>query len=89
MYIADLLSRSVLNTPVKDKREMKKIVHSFEFDLPISKDSIHEIKAATNKNPALLLVKRCCQTEWPNKNAIAEPDIKSFYKIKDDIHIIV
>ncbi|XP_072398160.1 uncharacterized protein [Diabrotica undecimpunctata] len=72
MYIADILSRSFIKTPVKDDKEMREIVHSVKFDLLVSVERIEEIRAATNNDQILSQIKKFCQTEWPNRKSILE-----------------
>lgn len=87
MYIADLLSRSFIKTPVEDDPDMLDVVHSIELELPISDERLQELRRATIEDAVLSRVGDYCNFGWPeNRSQIANPEVEIYMKIKENLH---
>lgn len=86
MYLADTLSRSYLEDRVSDDPDMLDVIHVVK-QLPISERRVEQFIQAIHGDPVLSLVYNYCENGWPNKIQKVPPEVKHFYKFKNELYI--
>lgn len=86
MYIADLLSRSFIRTKQKDESNIK-FVHCVDLDIPISTNSLENLKKESESDPVLSTVRNFCMLGWPEnlKKLEHDQELSAFFKIRNDL----
>lgn len=88
MLIADSLSRSYLTDPVFDDPELSYVIHTLSRKLTISSEKRKIFQTETSKDEILLqIIKFFRDGDWPSWNKIKSEEIKSFYKVKDELFL--
>ncbi|KAF2892647.1 hypothetical protein ILUMI_13526 [Ignelater luminosus] len=87
MFTADLLSRSFIKTDTKHS-EQTIVVHTLDIELPISDNSLNDLKNATNSDPVLTQVKDFCNSGWPGKcKKFSNTELSAFFKLQDSLFV--
>lgn len=88
MYIADLLSRSFLDTQISDENmEIIEFIHTLTKQLQMSEAKKQEFRQATLKDQGLNIVKNYWQFGWPSSIDQVPKETRAYFKFKNDISI--
>ncbi|KAK3921524.1 LOW QUALITY PROTEIN: Retrovirus-related Pol polyprotein from transposon opus [Frankliniella fusca] len=85
MYLADLLSRNFIETPVEDDPEM--VVHEVVSNLSISPGMMSQLKAETEKDAVLMAVTKYYQRGWPQSKKNIVPDSMPSWNLRNDLFV--
>ncbi|KAK3909798.1 hypothetical protein KUF71_019807 [Frankliniella fusca] len=87
MYLADLLSRNFIETPVEDDPEMVEVVHEVVSNLSISPGMMSQLKAETEKDAGLMAVTKYYQRGWPLSKKNIVPDSMPYWNLRNDLFV--
>jgi len=84
MYVADLLSRSYIQDPVEDEKEIMEIVHSLSKNLQISEGKKSVFRKHTEIDPVLYQIK-FCKEGWPKCKKMVPENLKFYFKLRTEL----
>lgn len=87
MYLADLLSRDYLDSPVDDDPDMLEVVHEVTLHLAMSEEIAKDFRAETEKDTGLKAVINYYQNGWPNDKNQIEPEALQYWKIRHELFV--
>lgn len=87
LYIADTLSRLYLKEETPEDPEMAFVVHNLVNLVPMSQDEKKNIQNWTKEDNILKFVLEFQKTNWPDTTKNLCPEMKQYFKIKDDIFV--
>ncbi|KFM62105.1 Retrovirus-related Pol polyprotein from transposon 17.6, partial [Stegodyphus mimosarum] len=87
MYIADLLSRSFIDTHTNENMDMTEIVHTLTKQLQMSESKKREFQKATLEDKGLMLVKEYWKNGWPLSVDKIPKEARSYFKCKNELSV--
>lgn len=86
MYIADALSRAFLPHTIPEDPCKQINIHNLTAFVPMTSNTRNMFMRAYEMDETLICVKKFLVEGWPEKNSL-NPDLKHYYKLKNDIYM--
>ena len=91
LYIADALSRAYTAPEIAHSDteipEMELRIHGLVMSLPMSEMRLTQLKEATKEDETLCRLKATIEKGWPTHRKSAEPSIRQYWGIRDELHV--
>ena len=90
MYMADTLSRAYLESEPSEtlNDELTYVVHSLVTNLSVTAAKLAEFQRATIEDPVLQKVSSLCHTGWPRGAKNVPIDVRKYWNIRDELHVV-
>ena len=89
LVVADTLSRAYLPDSKSDfNTEIEEYIHSFEENLPVSKDKLQEIKLAISTDPVMINLQETVLKGWPEKRSQSPINIHEYWISRDELSVV-
>ena len=89
MYVADTLSRAYLDEPPSEQElsdDMEVIVHSLVERLPLTKEKLAQMKAATAQDEILQMLSKVARNGWPSHKSKLPAFVAYYWNLRAEIH---
>ena len=89
MYVADTLSRAYLDEPPSEQElsdDMEIIVHSLVERLPLTKEKLAQMKAATAQDEILQMLSKVARNGWPSHKSKLPASVAYYWNLRAEIH---
>ena len=89
MYVADTLSRAYLDEPPSEQQlsdDMEVIVHSLMERLPMTKEKLAQMKAATAQDEILQMLSKVVRNAWPSHKRKLPVSVAYYWNLRAEIH---
>ena len=88
MYVADTLSRAYLDEPPSEQElsdDMEVIVHSLVERLPLTKEKLAQMKAATAQDEILQMLSKVARNGWPSHKSKLPASVAYYWNLRAEI----
>jgi len=85
MYMSDLFSRYVKNTPTTDDPAEEETVHSLTRTLPLSSTAKKELSTATREESVCSRILVYIREGWPKHVHQAPENVQAYWKLKNQL----
>ena len=86
MHLADMMSRAYLPTTDQKSRDEFECVNAVKF-LPMREEKIQQIRAASERDGTMQLLKTTILEGWPEDKDKLPPQLAPFYSMRDELGV--